>query len=163
MKKFLFTVFAMSVFFSSAVYADVKECRYTGDTVRIYITDPTDMLIMINEISDSKNLYDDSIVYIDYSDVKTTQGNAYFADIPVGSWYDGNKSYVVRINGEKEIFFFGDVDLDGTVTNEDAKKVLSFVTDDKTEPNDLSETLADIDNDGFITANDTAMILKIKK
>ncbi|MBR1737669.1 MAG: hypothetical protein IJ736_11750 [Firmicutes bacterium] len=160
MKKFLFLTFIMMMFASSAVFADISERAYTGGAVRIYLSEECNALVMVNEIKDGKNIFDDdSIVYIDYLKAETAEGNSCYIDIPVGAWYDKNKRYAIRINGDEKIYFFGDADLDGKVTREDAKEILRCAFEGKDDEKELSFVLCDVDGDGYVNASDSAEVL----
>ena len=58
---------------------------------------------------------------------------------------------------EQEPAALGDVNEDGTITNEDAKYILRYVVQ---AVDDIEESLADVDGDGMITAMDATSILR---
>ena len=160
MKRFLCSARAVIMMSGNVLAADINSCAFTNENVGIYIPDKCELTVMVNEVSEGENvLKDDSIIYINTLEVEKGTENTYQVELPVASWYNKDKDYIVRIRSDKELYLFGDNDLDGNVTKEDAKAALLYALDNDENEDTLSFLLTDVTKDGYVNAADSAIIL----
>lgn len=101
----------------------------------------------------------DSIFSYSYSFSKATRHDKNALRIGLNNlWFDPGTGGVWKYQQTPENFYYrGDVNLDGSITVTDARKVLRFSSKLET-PTSLQQILADVDGDGSITAADSRYV-----